>query len=38
MESPSHRANILDPSLTHVGIGLARSAGELVVTQIFVSW
>ena len=38
MESPSHRANILDPSLTHVGIGVARQNGELVVTQIFVAF
>ena len=38
MESPAHRANILDPELTHVGIGIARREGQLVVTQIFVSW
>ncbi len=38
MESPSHRANILDPDLTHLGIGVARRNGELVVTQIFVAW
>jgi len=38
MDSPAHRANILDPALTHVGIGVARREGELVVTQIFVSW
>lgn len=38
MESPSHRANILDPALTHVGVGLARLDGELLITQIFVAW
>ena len=38
MESPSHRANILDPNLTHLGIGIESRNGELVVTQIFVSW
>jgi len=40
MGSPAHRANILDPELTHVGIGVRRDDrdGELVVTQIFVAW
>jgi uncharacterized protein YkwD len=38
MESPSHRANILDPALTHVGIGVAEREGELLVTQIYVAW
>ena len=38
MGSPSHRANILDPSLTHVGIGVAERDGELLVTQIFAEW
>jgi hypothetical protein len=38
MDSPSHRANILDPDLTHVGLGVARRRGEIVVTQIFVAW
>ncbi len=38
MESPAHRANLLDPDLTHVGIGVIEREGELVVTQIFVSW
>lgn len=38
MESPSHRANILDPDLTHIGIGVAEREGELLVTQIFVAW
>lgn len=38
MASPSHRANILDPELTHVGVGIARLGGDLVVTQIFVAW
>lgn len=38
MESPSHRANLLDPDLTHVGIGVAEGERELLVTQIFVTW
>jgi uncharacterized protein YkwD len=38
MESPSHRANLLDPDLTHVGIGVAEGDGELLVTQIYVAW
>ncbi len=38
MRSPGHRANILDPRVTRVGIGLARDPrGELrwLVTQLF---
>lgn len=38
MESPSHRANVLDPELTHVGIGVARADGELYVTEIYVAF
>jgi len=38
MESPSHRANLLDPDLTHVGLGVAERDGELLVTEIFVAW
>jgi uncharacterized protein YkwD len=38
MESPSHRANLLDPDVTHVGIGVVERDGELLVTQIFVAW
>jgi uncharacterized protein YkwD len=38
MESPSHRANLLDPEVTHVGIGAVEREGELLITQIFVSW
>lgn len=38
MESPAHRANLLDPELTHVGIGAVEREGEMVVTQIFVAW
>ena len=38
MASPSHRANVLDRSLTHVGVGAARTDGEVVVTQILVAW
>ncbi len=41
MESPGHRANILSPLATHVGIGVARGARvadrvELFVTEVFI--
>ncbi|MEZ4407096.1 MAG: CAP domain-containing protein [Polyangiales bacterium] len=39
MASPGHRANLLNPTVTHVGIGVAREAGgsgALLVTQEFV--
>lgn len=43
MGSPSHRANILNPRLTHVGVGVSacqRPDGsyELLVTEIFVAF
>lgn len=35
-ESPGHRANLLNPEFTHVGIGRVRRAdGTLFVTQVF---
>ena len=38
MNSPSHRANILDARLTRTGVGIARAAdGTVYVTQIFIS-
>jgi uncharacterized protein YkwD len=43
MGSPGHRANILNPEMTHVGIGVA--AGQAVggtvplfFTQLFAAW
>jgi uncharacterized protein YkwD len=38
MNSPAHRANILNANMTHVGIGVARAAdaGEYFMTQIFI--
>jgi uncharacterized protein YkwD len=33
--SPSHRMQLLDPDYTHVGIGIATSGEDLVVTEIF---
>lgn len=33
--SPSHRMHLLDPTYTHVGIGIAHSGDDLVVTEIF---
>ncbi len=36
MNSPGHRANILSPEATELGIGVARhESGELLVTQVF---
>jgi uncharacterized protein YkwD len=35
MESPGHRANILEPGVTAVGIGIVARAGDLFVTQLF---
>lgn len=36
MDSPGHRANILDPRFSQVGIGIYRSAsGAIWVTQVF---
>jgi uncharacterized protein YkwD len=37
MNSPPHRANILDPAFTHVGIGCATDGtGTIWVTEDFV--
>ncbi|MCP4676285.1 MAG: CAP domain-containing protein [Deltaproteobacteria bacterium] len=38
MDSPSHRVNILDSVLTHVGIGVVRDGKDLIVTEIFARW
>ena len=35
MASPAHRANILDPRMRKVGVGVYRSGGRIWVTQIF---
>jgi uncharacterized protein YkwD len=35
MRSPGHRANILDPSMTHVGVGVVRGSDRWYVTQTF---
>ncbi len=35
MASPHHRANILDPSKTAVGVGVVRSGGLLWITELF---
>jgi uncharacterized protein YkwD len=37
MSSPGHRANILNPDVTHVGIGVAieKDSHELLLTQLF---
>ncbi len=39
MVSPGHRANVLNPRVTHVGVGVVREAGStgaLLVTQDFI--
>jgi len=43
MGSPGHRANILNPDMTHVGIGVAVGQAEggvvpLLFTQLFAGW
>lgn len=35
MQSPGHRANILEPTVTHLGIGMMCGRGFLWVTQMF---
>jgi len=35
MNSPPHRANILNPAYDRVGIGMVRSRGKLWMVQIF---
>ena len=36
MNSPAHRANILDPEFTHIGVGVERgSDGRIWVTEVF---
>ena len=36
LSSPGHRANMLDPSLTHSGVGVATRGKEIRATQIFI--
>jgi uncharacterized protein YkwD len=36
MTSPGHRANLLNPDYTHVGVGVAAMGREIRVTQVFV--
>lgn len=35
MNSPPHRANLLNPTFRQVGIGIVKSGGKLWVTQVF---
>jgi uncharacterized protein YkwD len=36
MKSPGHRANIMYPDVTHIGIGIAsNSRGDIWITQMF---
>ena len=38
MNSPDHRANLLEPKYTEIGLGMAfeNSSGKLIVTEVFV--
>jgi uncharacterized protein YkwD len=38
MNSPDHRANLLEPKYTELGLGMAfeKSSGKLIVTEVFV--
>jgi uncharacterized protein YkwD len=38
MNSPDHRANLLEPKYTEIGLGMAfeQSSGKLIVTEVFV--
>lgn len=37
LQSPGHRQNLLNPSATHIGVGLVESNGTVSVTQVFAS-
>ena len=37
MNSPGHRANILDPSYTHVGLGVVVEGSRIWVAQVFMT-
>lgn len=37
MDSPGHRANLLEPRFRSLGVGIAADAGQIVVTQVFVA-
>jgi hypothetical protein len=37
MNSPGHRANILRPQLTHLGVGVSRNGQQIRATQAFAS-
>jgi uncharacterized protein YkwD len=37
MNSPSHRANLMNPHFTHIGIGIVNNVPSgIVVTQMFI--
>ncbi len=35
--SPEHRANLLDPKATHLGLGVSRRGNRVLVSQVFAS-
>lgn len=37
LESPEHRANLLDPEATHLGLGVSCKARRVLVSQVFAS-
>lgn len=34
LQSPGHRANLLNPSVTHIGIGLSEVSGRISISQV----
>jgi len=38
LASPGHRANIMDPDFTHVGIGIVPNGSGVLVCELFVEW
>lgn len=35
LQSPGHRANLLDPQVTHMGLGVVEKNGTVSITQVF---
>jgi len=35
MHSPGHRSNLLDPTLTEIGVGCAHDGSSMLCSQVF---
>jgi len=35
MHSPGHRSNLLDPTLTEIGVGCVRDGRSMLCSQVF---